>query len=97
MTGRRSVAAVLLAIVCVASTGCAGMINRRNQMMASWVGRPSSELVTQWGAPTQAADIGAGQRVLTWREWSPIGKYWTSRTFTIDADGKIIGYNWRGL
>lgn len=94
---RRSLCLLLLAILL---SGCVTPTKVTSEMQ-SWVGTPSSRLVNAWGPPTDSQNIGNGERVLTWRHWQVIGPngggYWNMRAFTVDKDGIITGFTWRGL
>jgi hypothetical protein len=52
----------LLAVVIL----LAGCYHRFSSEMDRWVGKPEAELIAALGAPVRTADLGNGQRVLTW-------------------------------
>ena len=63
--------------------------------MASWVGRPEAELLSQWGAPDSSTDLPNGTKIYTWkRVWNDTNGvlHQGRQTFTVDANGNVV--NW---
>jgi len=61
----------------------------RNDVMQSWVGEPTPELVSRWGAPTRTYDNRDGSRILTWID------AWSGCTQTMLIDAQDIVSRWR--
>jgi hypothetical protein len=61
--------------------------------MTSWIGRPSDELISGWGAPTASVNLEDGRRVITWVHHWKDGKWRLShycrRSFTLSAEGIV--------
>jgi hypothetical protein len=61
--------------------------------MTSWIGRPSDELISAWGAPTASVNLEDGRRVMTWvHPWKDdrwrLSQY-CRRSFTLSANGIV--------
>lgn len=66
----RRVTALVLAALFFMGSACTA---RTNQEMQSWVGRHQSELILQWGPPTQTSSDGNGGQVLVYQRFISIG------------------------
>ena len=57
---------ILISVCLLFVSGCYSF----TETVASWKGRPASELISAWGVPIGTIDIDNGQKVMTWtRNW----------------------------
>jgi hypothetical protein len=85
---------------CFIVAGCllflVGCVTTKSAMQ-SWIGRPESDLVTQWGAPHRSTDTRDGKRVLTWeKRWGECGQNTCRQSFTVDETGIIRQWSYDG-
>jgi hypothetical protein len=87
--------AALILAVCLACLGCAA--TDITSKMATWEGRPISELSAAWGEPDSCSDAD-GSRRCSWT--NQIDKPFTSlactRTVELNAADQVVGWRWRG-
>lgn len=62
---RRTALAVMIAIA-VAMIGCFHPIQARNNVMQSWVGHSTADLIATWGPPSELFQDGSGGTVVVW-------------------------------
>jgi len=88
-------------VLCGWCAGCAH--DRLVQRLASWQGSSYDTVVTGWGRPDRC-EPNAATRICLW-QMRPMaagvgvtpGSVATCRTmFEFDADGRVIGWRWRG-
>lgn len=97
MPAMKLLALCLCASVAILLTGCV------SNEMRSWVGRPQSELIAQWGAPQRKSDDGLGGYVLTYERFirggpgEVPGGHYRTREFYVDQHGIIYRWRWQGL
>ena len=75
---KRSIAAVILCIIAVGTTGCGARISKN---MASWMGHNSNDLIASWGPPQQTMPDGQGGTILFYsqaRQWATPGQATTT-------------------
>jgi hypothetical protein len=75
VTMKQSCAWLLLVVIAL-FTGCASSASSVNNLMQSWVGHTSTELMAGWGPPTQIIDNPAGGKAFVYcsrDEWTSPG------------------------
>ncbi len=88
-------------VLCGSYAGCAN--DRLGQRLASWQGSSYDAVVIAWGQPDRC-EPGAATRICLWQMrptaadvGATPGIGVTCRTlFEFDADGRVIGWRWRG-
>jgi hypothetical protein len=80
------------------------------KILRSWVGHDIDELVASWGPPSEKYTFKNGESVFTWRNTSnsvsrsmngafhseTVTTHWCKTTFTTNAEGIIISWQWEG-
>lgn len=67
----RALCILLTTTAVLASLGCA--TSQADPLMESWVGKHQSELIREWGPPTESTDDGAGGRILIYESFQRTG------------------------
>lgn len=91
--------AIVVALCAAAGVVAAGCLTTQGRVMESWEGKTVAELVTRWGAPDAAVDLGDGRQVLTWRSLAGDGAGTVStcrRSFTVGPGGTIERWSYSG-
>lgn len=98
-------------MVMVFITGCTGPTKLNNTEMESWIGADKSELLKYWGSPNEIYAEGEnGEEIYVYTKETSVtvqglshditsgkARYNATRKFWIDASGKIVDWEWRGL
>lgn len=99
--------ALVVALTAAMTLGCYGLANKRlRRDLGAWIGRPITELVSEWGPATQVVPNGDGTIYLWFERGSTVatsfGDVAVARTnscsvwFDVSADGTITKGHWKG-
>jgi hypothetical protein len=105
----RTMAIFLVVFLFASAIGCGEKYaDRMKRIMDSWLGSDISDVIANWGPPSQVTDIGNGNKIYSWTSSStstyfyPATQYskahaenYTSeksRSFWVNSDGKV--YKW---
>ncbi|MBM3650768.1 MAG: hypothetical protein FJX11_23575 [Alphaproteobacteria bacterium] len=93
MTATNTATKLLIGLLSLGLGGCATTQERMN----SWVGSTDAHLLSAWGVPDRKATTGGGIHVVTYKEKTRDFKGRVNgachKTFTVDADHRIIAAN----
>ncbi len=70
-----------------------GACETTQDRMNAWVGTTDTRLLSAWGAPDRKAKAGGGVRVLTYKEKRAKGQPACHKTFTVDAENRVVAAN----
>jgi hypothetical protein len=87
MTQNRLIVAALLLLFTLFSSSCV----TTQSVMQSWVGKPASELISNWGSPDSVSRLDDGRTVYTWVTISgdQSGVHQCRQSYTASAEGII--------
>lgn len=95
----------ILFLLVLLVAGCA-TTRRYQAMLQGWVGRPTTELISQWGTPTSTSNLADGSQLFVYSQIDEETREKTARnlagytpscrtTFQV-RQGTVVGWKWDG-
>lgn len=95
MSASKTKACALLGLLALGLGGCE---TPTPNVMGTWLDSTDAHLMAEWGVPDRESTAGGGFRVLTYVEETDLSdgrRLVCHRTFTVDADHRIVAANSR--